>query len=105
MFDRADDILASRRTFLRGAAGTLGAVALAALLEQDQAGAARAATNTPQPNAPPPNPLAPRRPHFAPRAKRVIWLFMHGGPSHVDLFDPKPELAKLAGQPLPASFG
>ncbi len=40
-----------------------------------------------------------------PRVKRVIWLFMHGGPSHVDLFDPKPELIKLAGKPIPASFG
>ncbi len=45
------------------------------------------------------------KPHHAPRAKRVIWLFMHGGPSHVDLFDPKPELQRLAGQPLPESFG
>ena len=40
-----------------------------------------------------------------PRARRVIYLFMHGGPSHVDLFDPKPELVALAGQPLPDSFG
>ena len=46
-----------------------------------------------------------REPHFAPRAKRMIWLFMHGGPSHVDLFDPKPELTRYAGQPLPESFG
>ena len=38
-------------------------------------------------------------------AKRVIWLFMHGGPSHVDLFDPKPALTKYAGQPVPDSFG
>ena len=44
-------------------------------------------------------------PHFAPRAKRVIWLFMHGGPSHVDLFDPKPALIEHAGKPLPESFG
>jgi hypothetical protein len=51
------------------------------------------------------NPLAPKKAHFQPRAKRVLWLFMHGGPSHVDLFDPKPDLAKLAGQPLPESFG
>jgi len=43
--------------------------------------------------------------HFAPRAKRVLWLFMHGGPSHMDLWDPKPDLAKYAGQPLPGSFG
>ena len=41
------------------------------------------------------------RPHFAPRASRVIFLFMHGGPSHIDLFDPKPELTKRDGQPLP----
>lgn len=45
------------------------------------------------------------RSHFPPRAKRVIWLFMHGGPSHVDLFDPKPTLTKYGGQPLPDSFG
>lgn len=44
-------------------------------------------------------------PHQLPRVKRVIWLFMHGGPSHVDLFDPKPELERLAGEPLPESFG
>ncbi len=45
------------------------------------------------------------KPHFAARAKRVIFLFMHGGPSHVDLLDPKPDLVKYAGQPLPPSFG
>ncbi len=43
-------------------------------------------------------------PHHAPRAKRVIWLFMEGGPSHLDLVDPKPLLNRLAGQPLPSSF-
>ena len=48
---------------------------------------------------------AVKRPHFQPRAKRMIWLFMHGGPSHVDLFDPKPDLLRLGGQPLPESFG
>jgi len=50
-------------------------------------------------------PLAPRKPHFSPRVRRVIYLFMHGGPSHVDLFDPKPELARCSGQPLPESIG
>ncbi|MBI4600759.1 MAG: DUF1501 domain-containing protein, partial [Planctomycetes bacterium] len=44
-------------------------------------------------------------PHHAPRARSVIWCFMEGGPSHVDLFDPKPALQRLAGQPMPASFG
>jgi hypothetical protein len=47
------------------------------------------------------NPLAPRSPQFAPKAKRVIHLFMNGGPSHIDTFDPKPELTKQAGKPLP----
>jgi hypothetical protein len=44
-------------------------------------------------------------PHHTPRAKNVIFLFMEGGPSHIDLMDPKPKLNELAGQPLPASFG
>ena len=51
--------------------------------------------------ADPPNPLAAHAPHFAPKAKRVIHFFLNGGPSHVDTFDPKPALAKYAGQPLP----
>src|SRR5204863_8680855 len=46
-------------------------------------------------------PLSPKFPHFAGKAKRVIHLFMNGGPSHVDTFDPKPLLARYAGQPLP----
>ncbi|MBT6789240.1 MAG: DUF1501 domain-containing protein, partial [Verrucomicrobia bacterium] len=49
-----------------------------------------------------PDPLAPSGPHFAPKAKRVIHIFMNGGLSHVDSFDPKPMLAKYDGQPLPA---
>lgn len=47
------------------------------------------------------NPLAPHGPHYKPRAKQVIHLFMNGGPSHVDTFDPKPMLTKYAGKPLP----
>jgi hypothetical protein len=47
------------------------------------------------------SPLAPRQPHFPAKAKRVIHLFMNGGPSHVDTFDPKPALAKYAGRALP----
>src|SRR5437868_6542030 len=52
-----------------------------------------------------PNPVAPKPPHFAPRAKRVIFLFMVGGPSQMDLFDLKPGLEKWAGKPLPESTG
>lgn len=49
-------------------------------------------------------PLTPKRPHFSPKAKRVIHFFCNGGPSHVDTFDPKPALAKHAGQPLPETL-
>jgi hypothetical protein len=51
-----------------------------------------------------PSPLAPHAPHFAPKAKRVVHFFLNGGPSHVDTFDPKPALAKYAGQPLPGEY-
>jgi hypothetical protein len=87
-----------RREFLRHAGGGIGVVALASLLARD--GLLHAAT---RPDAA--RPLAPKPAHFAPKARRVIYLFMHGGPSHVDLFDPKPELIKHAGQPLPTSAG
>tara|TARA_Y100001934_G_scaffold261501_1_gene334945 strand:+ start:158 stop:1525 length:1368 start_codon:yes stop_codon:yes gene_type:complete len=50
------------------------------------------------------SPYAPRRPHFAPKAKNIIYLFMAGGPSHLDLFDWKPELKKRHGQDIPPSF-
>jgi uncharacterized protein (DUF1501 family) len=55
------------------------------------------------PSPAPANPLAPRPPHIPARAKRVIFLFMQGGPSHIDTFDPKPLLARHHGQPLPPS--
>src|SRR5262249_57894270 len=45
-----------------------------------------------------------QRPHHPPTARSVIWVFLDGGPSHIDLFDPKPELTKLSGKPLPDSF-
>ena len=52
----------------------------------------------------PPNPLAPKQPHFAAKAKHVVHLFMNGGPSHVDTFDPKPALDRLHGQQLPSNL-
>jgi hypothetical protein len=52
-----------------------------------------------------PDPTVARQPHHAPKAKAVIFLFMEGGPSHLDLFDPKPKLNELAGKPMPESFG
>ncbi len=90
----------SRREFLDRAAGGLGAIALSYLLSEDLA-FARAAG----PVKGFENPLAPKKPHHAAATKSVIWLFMEGGPSHLDLFDPKPTLQKLAGQPMPPSFG
>ena len=64
---------------------------------------AGAAAGAGRPRAPPASriPLAPRKPHFAPKAKNVIFMFMEGGPSQIDLFDPKPELQKWNGKPLP----
>lgn len=56
------------------------------------------------PEQPQPDPLAPKQPHHAPKAKSVIWLHMNGAPSTLDLFDYKPELVKLHGQDVPASF-
>src|SRR5262245_39185156 len=87
-----------RRSFLRNAGCGFGAVALAAMLHED---GLLAEEDLPRPV----DPLAPKKPHFEPKAKRVIFMFMSGGPSHVDTFDPKPELTKLHGQPLPVSFG
>ena len=83
----------SRRKFFRDCAGGIGTIALAQLLEQD----ARAA-------AVEQNPLAPRRPHFPAKAKNIIFMFMEGGPSQLDLFDPKPELQKWHGQSLPEAL-
>src|SRR4051812_6822460 len=91
------DGLHSRRRFLRRAAHGFGAMALATMLAEDEAAAAPAGAVF--------DPFLPRKPHFEPRAKSVIFLFMEGGPSHVDLFDPKPELARMNGKPLPARFG
>src|SRR5262245_32182381 len=84
----------SRRDFLFEAGGGLGGLALSWLLARDAA----AATKTT-------NPLAARSGHHEATAKSIIFLFMVGGPSPIDLFDPKPELKKRQGQPLPPSFG
>jgi hypothetical protein len=81
---------ASRRDFLARAGGGFGLLALAGLLDRADA-SAPAGT---------PNPLAPKSPHFPAKAKAVIWLFMNGGPSQVDTWDYKPELAKRDGQEL-----
>ncbi|MGE5195535.1 MAG: DUF1501 domain-containing protein [Deltaproteobacteria bacterium] len=92
----------TRRELLLRAGGGIGGLALAAMMAEQEAPALRAADGA---SAAAANPLAPRPSHFEPQARRIIWLFMHGGPSHVDLFDPKPDLIKFGGQPLPESFG
>src|ERR1044071_5367615 len=86
----------SRREFLQRAGGGLGALALGYLLGLDGLDA-RGKTAI--------DPLTARPPHFLPKARSVIWLFMEGGQSHIDLFDPKPTLERLAGQPMPDSIG
>jgi hypothetical protein len=83
----------SRREMLRKAAVGFGNLALASMLADESRGDASA------PGAA--NPLAPKAPHHPPRAKRIIFLFMKGGPSQVDTFDYKPALQRDDGQPLP----
>lgn len=83
---------------LRVSGAGFGGMALAAMLGQ-QTG--RGQETRAQPGEPKPNPLAPKPPHFAAKAKRVIFLFMHGGPSQVDTFDYKPLLTRDNGKPLP----
>jgi hypothetical protein len=84
----------SRREFLWETGGGFAGTALTWLLSQNGYFAQAA-------ESPLPNPLAPRQPHFAPSAKACIFLFMYGGPSQVDTFDPKPELNKRHGEPIP----
>src|SRR3954468_17988377 len=85
----------SRRWFLRECGIGLGKISLAALLTEAFSLQSRAAAEAL------PAPLAPKAPHFPGKAKAVIHLFMAGAPSQLDLFDSKPELAKLEGKPLP----
>ena len=77
----------SRREFFQQAGSGLGSIALASMLNGEAQGATA------------------KQPHHKPKAKSVIWLFMEGGPSHIDLFDPKPKLNELDGKPMPESFG
>src|SRR4051812_17655091 len=85
----------SRRDLLARCANGFGLLALAPLLAD--AGRLIAAPGADAPGSP----LALKPPHFPAKVKRLIFLFMSGGPSHVDTFDPKPRLAAAAGQPLP----
>ena len=84
----------SRRDLLMRAGNGFGALALAAMLAEEARADPKAV-----------NPLAPRPAPLPAKAKAVIFLYMVGGPSHMETFDPKPELDRLDGQPLPASFG
>lgn len=83
----------TRREFIRDSFCGFGSLALASILRTEHL------------RAGPLNPLAPKLPHLAAKAKSVIFLFMAGGPSHIETFDPKPLLNKLNGQPRPKEFG
>jgi hypothetical protein len=87
------DFPTSRRDFLTRTGGGLGLLALLSLMEKEGSAA-----------QPPSGPLSAKPAHFPGSAKSVIWVFLDGGPSHIDLFDPKPVLTKLNGQPLPGHF-
>src|SRR5580704_11349016 len=87
----------SRREFLSRAGNGFGMLALAGLLQEQGLLAKSAAASTVDPR----NPLAPHDGHFPAKARAVIWLFLNGGPSQVDTWDYKPELARRDGQALP----
>ncbi len=87
--------LQTRRTFLQHGGLGVGAMALTSLMTTGQAEAAKDVVH---------NPLAPREPHFAAKAKRIIYLHLTGSPPHLDLYDYKPELVRLNGQDAPKSF-
>jgi hypothetical protein len=89
----------TRRQLFRRCVTGMGAIALASLLNEDLA-----AGELPQDLRPGVEPLSLRAPHFAPRAKNIIYLHMAGAPSQLDLFDHKPRLADFNGQPIPESF-
>ena len=91
----------TRRHFFRDCGVGIGKIALASLLAGGFSNSTLGTTQDTEPNRD--NPIAPRSPHFAPKAKRVIYLFMAGAPSHLDLFDYKPKLKELEGQPIPPS--
>lgn len=92
--------LVTRRHFFKECGVGLGSIALASLLNREGLANSQPATQTPQSN----NPLAPKQPHFAPKAKRVIYLFNSGGPSQLDMFDYKPSLEKYNSKPVPQEF-
>lgn len=87
----------TRRHFFSRCAMGLGGIALASMLSEQNAFGAAALDNLP-------NPMAPKRGHHAPKAKNIIYLFMAGGPSQLELLDYKPKLIELNGQPIPQSF-
>lgn len=87
------DRMTTRRDMLKRSGGGFASIALTAMLGSQALTSASASDN----------PLVVKQPHFAPKAKRIIFLFMWGGPSHVDLFDPKPVLNEQAGKPLQGS--
>jgi len=86
-------LLPSRRNILRTMGTGFGMAGLAGILHAER---------TPKNHEVPLSPLAPKSPHFAPTAKHVIFLFLNGGPSQVDTFDPKPMLQKYSGKPIPS---
>ena len=92
-------LLTRRQLFGRGATG-LGVAALASLLKQDASGADNRNSQIPIRNSS----GLPGVPHFAAKAKRIIYLFQNGAPTHVDLWDYKPKLHELHGKPVPEEY-
>jgi len=95
------EMVGSRREFLKKSAFGFGTLPLIHLIDKESASEAQSDDNNPLTST---NPLGSKSPHFSAKAKSVISIFLQGGASHVDTFDPKPILSRLDGQPVPPSF-
>src|SRR5690349_19800332 len=99
-----EQITLARRKFLTSTASGVGLAALAPMFREEGLLASASLASFSGKSAKSNDPLAVKKPHFAAKAKRYICIFLEGGPSQMDLFDPKPQLNKLNGQPLPESM-
>jgi hypothetical protein len=100
--DRDDSPLSLNRRELLGRCGMgFGLIGLAGIMADDNLVGRTSEASAASPTVQPLGPLASRSPHFAAKAKQVVHLFMNGGPSHIDTFDPKPMLTKYHGKALP----
>src|SRR4051812_36302194 len=100
---RTEDLMLTRRDALRRGGMGFGALALGTIMGEQGLLAPNLAMGETTEGGVGISPMAPKAPQFPGKAKRVVHLFMNGGPSHVDTFDPKPQLTRFHGKPVPSN--